>query len=213
MSTQLVTYLFAHRRFSSTQKKKTHQVFLRWCPFLYFSLLGNYKITTECDDNCCMLVCLFTFFPLLFKHCTAASQTFSKTTGVNKEICMIILGALQKNGAKIFTLEEIILDQEGRKQGFVVFCSFIKSLRDYGKKSILITNQQQFSIFSTSFFFWIEFFLSNISSISTKRFQIKTYLNKKERVVGFLSTDITHKIALDIHRMNKNVVKIQLKSI
>ena len=69
-----------------------------------------------------------------------------------------------------------------------------------------------FNIFNY-FFFGIEFFLSNISSISTKRFQIKTYLNKKERVVGFLSTDITHKIALDIHRMNKNVVKIQLKSI
>ena len=129
---------------------------LRWCPFLYFSLLGNYKITTECDDNCCMLVCLFTFFPLLFKHCTAASQTFSKTTGINKEICMIILGALLKNWRQNFHIWRNHFGLGGTQIGFCCFCSFIKSLRDYGKKSILITNQQQFSIFSTIFFLdWV----------------------------------------------------------
>jgi len=100
----------------------------------------------------------------------------------------------------------------GTQIGVCCFCSFIKSLRDYGKKSILITNQQQFSIFSTNFFGLI-FSCQTFLSISTKRFQIKNLSELKERAVGFLSTDETHKIVLDIHRMNKNVVKIQLKSI
>lgn len=97
------------------------RLFLRWCPFLYFSLLGNYKITTECDDNCCMLVCLFTFFPLLFKHCTAASQTFSKTTGVNKEICMIILGALLKKWRQNFHIRRNHFGLGGTQIGFCCF--------------------------------------------------------------------------------------------
>jgi len=82
-----------------------------------------------------MLVCLFTFFPLLFKHCTAASQTFSKTTG-----------GKQGNMYDQFYVDAIYLRlfhiiirgrEEGRKmRGGGIFRLFIKSLRGIWQKKI-----------------------------------------------------------------------------
>ena len=132
-----------------------------------------------------MLVCLFTFFPLLFKHCTAASQTFSKTTGVNKEICMIILGALLKKWRQNFHIRRNHFGLGGTQIGFCCFLFIYQVSKRLWQK--IDPNYKSTTVFQyfLTIFFWIEFFLSNISSISTKRFQIKTYLNKKKEWLDF----------------------------
>ena len=132
-----------------------------------------------------MLVCLFTFFPLLFKHCTAASQTFSKTTGVNKEICMIILGALLKKWRQNFHIRRNHFGLGGTQIGFCCFLFIYQVSKRLWQK--IDPNYKSTTVFQyfQLFFFWIDFFLSNISSISTKRFQIKTYLNKKKEWLDF----------------------------